>query len=139
MGIQYHPKVGQVLKCDFTGLKYYEMSKRRFAVVLSPKYAQSQNVCTVIPLSLTPPPHVRNFHYVLEKDPYPYSEPGTRVWAKCDHIFTVSFERLSGWWDERDEEGKRIYQKLFVTDTDLIAIRKCVLYALGLGNLTKHI
>jgi mRNA interferase MazF len=138
MAISYHPKVGQVLICDFEGLKYYEMSKRRFVVVLSPKYAQSQNVCTVIPLSTTPPPRVRDFHYILDKDPYPKSAPDTRVWAKCDHVFTVSFERLSGWWDERDAEGKRKYEKLFVTDNDLTRIRKCVLYALGLGELTKH-
>lgn len=139
MGIQFHPKAGEVLNCDFSGLKYGEMEKRRFVVVLSPKYAQSQSVCTVIPLSTTPPPYVRDFHYILEKDPYPKSEPGTKVWAKCDHILTVSFERLSGWWDGREEDGRRKYQKLFVTPNDLICIKRCVLCALGMGDLTKHL
>lgn len=139
MGIQYHPKIGQVLYCDYSGLKYGEMEKKRFAVVLSPKYAQSQSVCTVVPLSITPPPLVRDFHYVLEKDPYPKGEPGVKVWAKCDHVFTVSFERLSGWWDERNPDGTRKYEKLFVTEKDITCIRKCVLYALGLGGLTKHL
>lgn len=138
MPLPYHPKVGEVLRCDYSGLKYTEMNKKRFVVVISPKWLSRGELCTVIPLSTTPPPHIENFHYILEKDPYPRSEPDTKVWAKCDMLMTVSFERLSGWWDDK-VDGKRNYVKLFVTDYDLICIKKCVLYALGMGDLTKYL
>lgn len=136
MALPYHPKPGQFLYCDFTDLRYGEIDKKRFVVVISPKDRGAGDSCTVVPLSTTPPPNIRDFHCILEKDPWPRSS-GKKVWVKCDLVMTVSYDRLSDWWEGK-EEGKRNYMKLFVTDNDLKAIRKCVLYALGLGGLTKH-
>lgn len=138
MPIQFHPKMGEVLYCDFSGLMYDEMSKRRWVVVVSPKYAQSQRACKVVPLSTTAPPVIRDHHCILERDPYPEGTPGAKVWAKCDMLTCVSFDRLTGYWNGKTA-GKRNYEKLFVTPADLNAIRKCLLYALGLGALTKHL
>lgn len=135
MAIQYHPAVGQVLYCDYSGLLYGEMSKRRLVVVVSPKYSQTQDTCVVVPLSITAPPQIRDFHCVLERDPHPKGKPSAKVWAKCDHIMTVSFLRLTGWWTGR-AGGDRQYVKLTVTDNDLKAIRKCILCTFGLGGLT---
>jgi mRNA interferase MazF len=136
--LPYHPKTGQVLYCDYHGCIYPEMDKKRFVVVISPKFGSRSDLCTVVPLSTTPPQTIEKFHHILSKDPYPDSPEGTKVWAKCDMLMTVSFARLSGWWDEK-VEGKRVYVKLFVSKEDLLAIRKCVLYALGLGGLTQYL
>lgn len=138
MGLPYFPKAGQVLYCDFTDLRFTEIDKKRFVVVISPKDRSGDKLCTVVPLSITPPKHIRDFHYILEKDPHPRSALGTKAWAKCDLVMTVSFDRLSDWWEGK-VDGKRNYVKLFVTDNDLICIRKCVLHALGMGALTKHL
>lgn len=34
----YHPREGEVLKCDFSGFQVPEMVKARWVVVISPKY-----------------------------------------------------------------------------------------------------
>lgn len=137
MGLPYHPKPGQYLYCDFTDLRYGEIDKKRFVIVISPKDRGGGDLCTVVPTSTTPPPHIRHHHYILEKDPYPKNS-GDKVWVKCDLVMTVSFSRLSDWWDGK-EGGKRNYMKLFVSDNDLNCVRKCVLHSLGMGGLTKHL
>jgi uncharacterized protein YifN (PemK superfamily) len=137
MPIQFHPKVGEVLRCDYAGLRAAEMSKRRWAVVVSPRQSQNQQVCIVVPLSITPPPQIQNYHCVLERDPYPEGS-GQNVWAKCDMLMAVSFERLTGYFTGKTD-GKRDYVKLFVTANDLKAIQKCMLHALGLSRLISHL
>jgi mRNA interferase MazF len=136
MPIKFHPRVGEVLNCDYRGLIYPEMDKPRPVVVVSPDDFKRDYLCTVVPLSTTPPPHIEKYHYVFERDPC--LSPGTaKVWAKCDMIMTVSFQRLSGQWNEK-VDGKRVYIKSYLTDEEMSCIRKCILYAVGLGALTKH-
>lgn len=136
MPIKFHPRVGEVLNCDYRGLIYPEMDKRRLAVVISPDDFARDYLCTVVPLSTTPPPKIEKYHHILEKDPYPESDE--KVWVKADMLMTVSFARLSGYHDGK-VEGKRQYVKLHVSAHDLACIKKCVLHALGLGGLTQHI
>ena len=65
-----------------------------------------------------------------------FSEKGDKgeVWAKCDIINVVSFERLSGYhvrWN-----GRRKYLKMRVSMEELVHIRNGVLAALGfMGEL----
>jgi len=46
-------------------------------------------------LSTTPPDPIQDWHYVLGKDPHP-KPSGKTVWAKCDMIAVVGFDRLHG-------------------------------------------
>jgi mRNA interferase MazF len=135
--LPYHPKQGEVLKCDYSNLIDPEMSKVRWVVVVSPKFLNRPNLCTVVPLSTTPPKKVEGYHVLLDKDPAPKSAEGTVVWAKCDMLMTVSFSRLSAYHDGRRLDGKRNYVNLNVSIQELGRIKLGVLHALGLASLWK--
>jgi mRNA interferase MazF len=92
--LPYHPKQGEVLRCDYSGLVPPEMDKVRWVVCVSPKFVNRPNLCTVVPLSTTPPEVAQNYHVLLDKDPYPEGG-GLPVWAKCDMVMTVSFAKLA--------------------------------------------
>lgn len=67
----------------------------------------------------------------LSKDPYPKGDKEV-VWAKCDMINVVSFERLSGYhirWN-----GRRQYLKMRVSMEELVRIRRGVLASLGFAD-----
>jgi len=137
MPLEFHPKPGQVFTCDFRGNIWPEIDKRRPVVIFTPKYAQRADLVAVVPLSMTAPPKICDFHCTLEKNPIPDAKPG-KVWAKCDLIQTVSFSRLTGIWREVIN-GKRKYLDLRVSDGDLLKIRKAVLHGLGFSGLTEHL
>lgn len=132
--LPYHPKVGEVLWCDYKGLVPPEMEKKRLAVVLSPKFIGRPDLCTVIPLSTTPPKKVEGYHVLLDKDPDPNGS-GVSVWAKCDMIMTVSFSRLSSVWKHRNQDGSRHYIYIGVSGVELGKIKHGVLNGLGMGAL----
>ena len=132
--LPYHPKQGEVLRCDYSGLVPPEMSKVRWVVVVSPKFLNRPNLCTVVPLSTTPPAQPEAYHVKLDRDPAPNAS-GADVWAKCDMLMTVSFSRLSAYWDGRRSDGKRDYKSIHVSGLELGRIRQATLVALGLGNL----
>ena len=134
--LPFHPSVGAVLRCDYCNLIDPEMNKMRLVVVVSPKFLDRPNLCTVVPLSTTPPNKAVGYHVQLDRDPHPQSTPGTVVWAKCDMIMTVSYARLSSVWDGK-ENGKRNYVALAVSQKELGDIRRGVLYSLGLNHLWK--
>ena len=130
MAISYHPELGEALWCDYSGVQP-EMIKRRLAVVLTPRSCQRAGLTTVIPISCTPPRIPRPWHVKLSKDPYPKGDK-EEVWAKCDMINVVSFERLSGYhirWN-----GRRQYLKMRVSMEELVRIRKGVLASLGFAD-----
>ncbi len=132
MGITYHPDLGEALWCDYSGIDP-EMCKRRIAAVIVPKASQRHRLTTVVPISASPPPIVQPRHVKLDRDPYPMGT-APELWAKCDMLSVVSFDRLMGHhirW-----RGKRQYQKMQVSMTELIAIREGVLKALGLFGWT---
>lgn len=133
--LPYHPKLGEVLRCDYSGLIPPEMDKIRWVVVISPKFLAKRNSCTVIPLSTTAPNPIESHHVKLDKDPAPNAS-GDDVWAKCDMMMTVSFSRLSAYWDGK-KDGRRNYVSLHVSQVDLGRIRQATLAGLGLAHLWK--
>ena len=70
------------------------MVKRRPIVVISRTETHARRLCTVIPLSTTAPKVLAPWHIALERDPLHRSKTEKSVWAKCDMIYTVSFDRL---------------------------------------------
>lgn len=102
------PKRGHVLICDFSsGFKAPEMVKVRPVIVVSPSETNSRRLCCVIPLSTTEPKPVKSWHVQLAKNPVPNWNPTAVIWAKCDMVMTVSFERLDR--PHRRQGGKRDY------------------------------
>jgi mRNA interferase MazF len=134
--LPYHPKQGEVLRCDYSGLVPPEMDKVRWVVVISPKFLNRPDLCTVVPISTTPPAKPQAYHVALDNDPAPDAS-GDQAWAKCDMIMTVSFARLTGYWNGKDQQGRRKYISLFVSGKELGEIRQAVLAALGMSNLWK--
>src|SRR5690606_23154786 len=140
MGLKFHPDPGTVVICDFKGFQSPEMVKRRPAIVVSPRWRQRDELCTVVPLSTTHPRSICTFHCQLTFDPplpEPYSAP--RMWVKADMVYAVSFRRLDRPYAGKDLQGKRIYDVRHISEEDFLTVRKCMLHGLGLGALTDHL
>ena len=112
------------------------MSKVRWVVVISPKFLQRPSLCTVVPLSTTTPKTPQKYHVLMDKDPAPNGD-GSPVWAKCDMVMTVSFARLSAYFQGRRPDGKRNYVTVSVSGKELGQIQQATLYAMGLAHLWK--
>jgi uncharacterized protein YifN (PemK superfamily) len=136
--LPYNPKLGEVLRCDYSGLLPGEMAKVRWVVVVSPKSTNTGRLCTVVPISTTAPYIAQHWQVELDQDPYPKGS-GARVWAKCDMIMRVSFARLTAYYDGRTPDGKRNYVNLYVSDDELKRIQAGVLHSLGLGHVIKDL
>lgn len=145
MAIEFHPKPGQILLCDFSqGFKEPEMIKNnRPVVVLTPPIKGRQNLVTVLALSTSMPEPVMEYHYKLPKASMPqlgrFQE--TDTWVKGDMIYTVGFHRLNliqlGKKDA--STGKRLYFKNKLGGEQMKKIYKCMLYGLNLGSLGEHL
>jgi mRNA interferase MazF len=141
MAIREHPVVGTVLVCDFNqGFQEPEMVKRRPVIVISPKISVRAGLCTVVALSTTEPNPSMPYHCRIRLDP-PLPEPwgDTVRWVKGDMICAVGFHRLDFPRLGKDSSGKRLYRYNPISDEDLRRVRQCVLSALGLAGLTKHL
>src|SRR6266700_2419968 len=140
MGIRFPIGVGLILLCNYdSGFRPPEMVKRRPVVVVSPRLPYRENLCSVVPFSLTPP-H-RDVAYQCELTlavplPPPWEE--TRVWAKADMLATVCFDRLDFFQTKRDQTGKRKYLHPKVSPEQLKLVYSAILHGLGLGSLTIH-
>lgn len=134
MTVKAHPAQGTIIRVDLSqGFRPPEMGKRRPAVVLSPSLAGRSQLCTIVPLSTTPPHVVRPWHYRFELDPplpIPYNT--AEMWAKCDMVQTVAFHRLRLLFDGKDDAGERIYDVRVLDIEHIQQIRACVRVALGL-------
>jgi len=141
MAINEHPKMGTVLTCDFDqGFKIPEMVKNRPVVVISPKIANRPNLCTVVSLSTDAPDHVMPYHRQIDIRPrLPERWASDGVWIKGDMVYAVAFRRLNFLSHGKDIAGKRIYHYDAISDENLTEIRRCVLRAMGLSALTKHL
>jgi mRNA interferase MazF len=127
--INFHPKRGTVLMCDFTtGFKAPEMVKRRHVVVVSPRYRRHTGLCLVVPFSTVPPYETEPHHYEIPSGTYDFFDPVKTVWAKCDMLTCVCFERL----DRLLLYGR--YQAPQLRLKDLQAIQRCVGQALQLDT-----
>ncbi len=125
MPLPYHPRRGEVLICDFdTGFQPPEMVKKRPVVVLSCKESHNRRLCTVVPFSTTAPTPALAWHHPLPHVVVPGLLATAPMWAKCDMIATVSFERLNKPY--RKTRHGRQYIELVLSDVDLQAIAACV-------------
>lgn len=125
MPIYHIPNPGCIVICDFDGYKTPEMTKQRPVVVVSPKHPKRPELCTVVPLSTTPPNIPTDYHFKFVNNPIPGRNGET--WAKCDMISTVALERL-----DRVKIGRGDYRILKITHDELIDIRRCIRYFLNL-------
>ncbi|HYH19076.1 MAG TPA: type II toxin-antitoxin system PemK/MazF family toxin [Azospirillum sp.] len=125
--VRYPPNVGHVLMCDFRFLRKPEMQKERRAIVISPRSMNRQR-CVVVPVSMLAPEGAVPAHYhEFEPGSYRFFHQGNPVWALCDHLYTVSLERL---WFINDERQRRMNAELRVAD--LQAVQEKVRLGLGL-------
>jgi uncharacterized protein YifN (PemK superfamily) len=126
MAIIFHPKAGMVLACDFKGYISPEIVKTREVVVISPNHLIRPNLCTVVPLSTTPPNPICDYHYRLNGNPIP-GDDAEEIWAKCDLAATVSYARL-----DRVKVRRGTYQIGHVSMDQVRAIRLAVARSIGL-------
>ncbi len=125
MALQFRPKQGMILACDFDGMKQPEMIKVRKVVIVSPDKYNRTGMHSVIPLSTTPPTPVMNYHHKLsQKSLDSYGSDNQVVWAKCDMVYTFSGIRLDRIKILKD--GNRRYVTGQVTIEDLNAIQACI-------------
>jgi mRNA interferase MazF len=141
MPIREHPLLGTVMLCDFdSGFKVPEMVKRRPCVVISPKIALRPGLCTVVALSTEAPNPIMPYHCQIDlrpELPSPWESDG--VWVKGDMINAVGFHRLDFFRMGKNASGKRNYHMTPLSNDIIKQIRLCVLRAIGLGSLTRHL
>ncbi len=141
MPIQEHPETGAILLCNFEpGFRVPEMVKRRPVVVLSPKIRGRHHLCTVVSLSTDPPDTIMPYHCQINIRPIlprPWESDG--VWVKGDMVNAVGFHRLDFFRTGKDCAGKRTYRFAPLPIDIVKQIRACVLRAMGMSSLTKHL
>ena len=125
MSINFHPKRGTVLICDFNG-RPPEMVKRRHVVVVSPRYRRHTGLCLVVPFSTVEPDEIEPHRYQIPLGRYDFFDPVTPTWAKADVITCVSFERL----DRLLLYGR--YAAPQLRPDDLLEVQRCVAHAIQL-------
>lgn len=131
MALPYFPKRGEVLVCDFdTGFQPPEMVKKRPVVVVSRKDTHNRRLCTVVPFSTTAPEPVHKWHHPLPHVQVPGLKAIDTMWAKCDMVVTVSFERLNKPY-VKTRHG-RSFRELVLDERDMQAIDDCLRVYLSL-------
>ena len=130
MPLEFQPRPGQVVICDFRGYVVPEMVKVRPVVVIA-RNRKNRKLVTVVPLSTTAPGEPDAHHHELSGNPLPGRERRT-CWAKCDMIATVSLDRLDRVKVVR--AGRREYVSPMLPEVDFEAIRAAVGNALGLAE-----
>jgi mRNA interferase MazF len=129
------------LIADFSsGFKEPEMVKRRPVIVISPKIRLRGGLCTVVALSTLAPTKVMPYHCQLTIDP-PLPAPWDQnpKWIKGDMVYALGFHRLDLVRIGKDLSGTRVYRYTTLPNEDLKKARACVLHAMGLSVLTKHL
>jgi mRNA interferase MazF len=141
VALQFHPKLGQIVICDYgDGFVAPEMLKRRLAIVVSKRLPHRDGLCTVVPLSMTAPDaDVRYQCKVTLPCDFPGYE-GRIKWAKADMLATVGLSRLTLPRTARDPStGKRRYLDFVLQADELTKVRAAMLHALCLDALTIHL
>jgi len=134
MGIQFHPGQGVVVICDYsTGFVIPEMVKRRPAIIICKPMKGRPRLCTVVPLSTTPPSPVMNYHAEIAL-PFDLPRPfnAERQWIKGDMINSVSFDRLDLIRLGKAVSGRRLYLLEPISDDLMQTVQACVASALSL-------
>ena len=141
MPITFHPHPRMVLYCDFdTGFQAPEPVKCRPVIVLSPQ-ARNHQTCIVVPLSTVEPNPIEAFHHRLDVLSLPVSLRDRDSWVKGDMVTTVALHRLDRVLVNARLSGTntRQYVTHSVTFQDWMAVKGCILVALGLGALKPHL
>jgi mRNA interferase MazF len=133
MTVTSHPIPGTIVRVDLSeGFRAPEMVKRRPAIVISPPIPGRPFLCTIVPLSTTPPSRVLSHHMQITLDPalpFPY---GTQtMWVKGDMVMTVAFHRLKLLFSGK-ENGQRIYDVRVLDAATFQNVKNCVRSGLGL-------
>ncbi|TNF19449.1 MAG: hypothetical protein EP318_14915 [Rhodobacteraceae bacterium] len=127
MPLNFHPRAGQILMCNFRGFEAPEMIKVRPVMVISPRLPHRSEIVAIVPISLTAPIHDHQFVVKLSKNYHPQEDDALPCWAKCDMVMNVGLHRLEGF-----KIGRRKWDTPQATAEDLHAVRVGVLYGLGL-------
>ncbi|QJR01060.1 hypothetical protein HH800_01910 [Sphingobium yanoikuyae] len=141
MALQYYPKEGEILVCDYTGFSAPEMTKSRPVIIVSPRLRRRSDLVTVVPLSTTAPQTIEDYHFRIELAvplPPPFGAP--EMWAKCDMISTVALTRLDRFKSvRRPHGGARTWLSGQLTKPQILAVKRSLLCGLGLSSLTVHL
>lgn len=136
MPLQYPPKVGAILVCTFPSeFTPPEMVKTRPVVVVSPQLKGRPGLVAIVPLSTTAPDPMCAHHCEVPISLMPRSmqASATKVWAKCDMIYTFSLGRLDRFKAGKERgTGRRLYEVGQVDLQTVQLIRKCAAAALGI-------
>lgn len=135
MPINYAVARSTIVLCDYsTGFRAPEMIKRRPVVVVSHRLPRRDGLCTVVPLSTTPPsaPGLAYVHELTLDPPLPEPFGKALMWVKADMLATVSFDRLDLFRTARQSNGQRKYLHPKVPSADMSAIERCICAALGI-------
>ena len=141
MALRYHPKQGTVVRVKFDeAFKEPEMVKPRLCVVVSKPMKARPALCTVIPLSTTPPARIMPYHCQLN---IPFDLPPkwqrTTRWVKGDMVYSAGFHRVDLLLLDKDKTGKRVYQTETLARDDFRRVQTCMLHGLALSSLTRHL
>jgi len=145
MPITIHPRIGQILVCDFSkGFKEPEMVKdNRPVIVISPPMRGRPDLVTVVALSTKPPYPVFPYHCQLPKACLPmlgrFQQDDT--WIKGDMVYSVGFHRLNLIrLNQRDPNtGKRTYFTRRLGREWMKTVYGCVLEGMNIGHLSQHL
>jgi uncharacterized protein YifN (PemK superfamily) len=135
MTLLHHPKIGEVLICDFPScLREPEMVKKRPAIVVTREHSGRARLCTVVPLSTTAPASPRPYHVQIREEALPKSLRSQHHWAKCDMLYTFGIDRLDRVRSGRDRvTGRRIYETGRVSTEELARIQTAILYTFSIA------
>lgn len=138
MSLIYHPKVGDIVMCEFPScFQSPEMVKTRPVVVISPKIPGRTTMVAIVPLSTTAPMPRLGHHceIALRMLPPSLQASASTCWAKCDMVYTFSIHRLSLVQGKRDPKTqKRRYETARLDLAHIQAVRRCLASALGITN-----
>jgi len=140
MGLKYSPYVGQILMCDFHGMKEPEMTKRRPVIVLrASRYGPK--LATIACLSTSEPKPSQQYHLKMDNALLPNIDffQDKETWLKGDMIYTVSHERLDLIKLGRLDGGKRQYFQQKLSRDHMREVYTCVLHGINLGGLSGHL
>jgi uncharacterized protein YifN (PemK superfamily) len=108
------------------------MVKPRQVVVLW-KHKSNAKLVYIVPLSTTPP-HDESLAVELARLPIPRpgQDPGTRIWVKCDMVYTLSTDRLSMPVSRASRRVASSPININISTPDLVRVRAAVAHALRL-------
>ena len=133
MGLRFQPSPGTILNCDFAGYIVPEIVKTRQVVVVW-KHKSNAKLVYVVPLSTTPP-HAPQLAVQLPGLPIarPGQDPETKIWVKCDMIYTVSTDRLSMPVNRASRRAAAAPININISTPDLMQVKATLARALHLN------